>query len=90
MINTCLVEQVQCILMLFLKVVLYLDVLKIKNKFPVLLFPPALQNTKSPNVKETGNSLELSFQDDRIYCLKFFMEHFSGWIQLKCFCAASS
>lgn len=71
-LNTLLVEHDQNIFMLFLKVVLQLDVLKIKNKFPVLLFPPALENIKSSNANETGNSQELSFQDGKIYCLQFF------------------
>lgn len=70
-LNTWLVEHAWYIFMLFLKVVLNLDVLKIKNEFPELLFSPALENIKSSNVKQTGNFSELSFQDDKIYCLIF-------------------
>lgn len=89
-LSNWLVEHAWYISTLFFwKFFLYLDVLKIKNKFPVLLFPPALENIKSSNMNKTGNSLELSFQDDSIYCLKILVKHFTGRTLLKTYSAAN-
>lgn len=87
-LNTLLVEHDQNIFMLFLKVVLQLDVLKIKNKFPVLLFPPALEDIKSSMRMKQETLRNYLFKMARFIVYSFFVEHFAGRALLKSDCTA--
>lgn len=87
-LNTLLVEHDQNIFMLFLKVVLQLDVLKIKNKFPVLLFPPALEDIKSSMRMKQETLRNYLFKMARFIVYSFFVEHFAGQALLKSDCTA--
>lgn len=57
--------------------------LKIKNKFPVLLFPPALEDIKSSMRMKQETLRNYLFKMARFIVYSFFVEHFAGRALLK-------